>query len=315
MKNLFVISGGVGKECDISILSGKNISEELKNVGVPFESMFISKDKFWIYKDKEISQEEALQILAENNALVFQVIHGTFGEDGELHALFEKKGISYVGSNSESMKLTIDKYKTEKLLIENNITTTNSFLISKDTDLSSVKLTFPVFLKPSSEGSSVGLNKVFNQQELENVLQKTLPIYKYMLAQEYISGREFTCGIAEINGEIVELSPSEVIFTTGEVFDYDAKYTENGGAKEITPADIDTETTKRIQELAKKVHLICGCKDLSRTDIIMRENGELVVLEINTLPGMTKMSFIPVELKVSGYSLLDFINSMIKKYS
>jgi D-alanine-D-alanine ligase len=105
-----------------------------------------------------------------------------------------------------------------------------------------------------------------------------------------------------------------VILTKGELFDYEAKYSE-GGCLEVTPAKVSDEVLKQIQDLALRVHKVCGCKDISRTDMIMNEDGELVVLEINTVPGMTKTSFIPAELAASGYTIGDFVRGMLRKYS
>jgi D-alanine-D-alanine ligase len=158
------------------------------------------------------------------------------------------------------------------------------------------------------------LFKVKSDEELRSSLKKSVPIYKEMLVQEFITGREFTCGVVEIDGETIPLMPTEVILTKGEIFDYEAKYTV-GGSKEVTPAEVDPALTERIQELALTAHEICGCKDISRTDMILNERGELVVLEINTVPGMTKTSFIPAELEASGYSIAGFIDGMLKKYS
>ena len=127
-------------------------------------------------------------------------------------------------------------------------------------------------------------------------------------------GREFTCGVVEIDGKEVPLTPTEVILTQGELFDYQAKYTV-GGSKEITPPEVSDEIIKKIQDVALAVHTACGCKDISRTDVIMDEQGRLIVLEINTVPGMTKTSFIPAELSVSGYTVTEFLLGMVQKYS
>ena len=137
-------------------------------------------------------------------------------------------------------------------------------------------------------------------------------MFDEILVQKCVSGREFSCGVMEINGEVVALTPSEVVLDEGMIFDYNAKYFVSG--LEVTPAQVDEKLKKRIQSTALNTHNATGCKDYSRTDMIFGENGELVVLEINTVPGMTKVSFIPAQMKDMGYSVTDFIKGMMEKY-
>lgn len=313
-RKLFILSGGPGKERAVSLSSGKNVMEIMDSKGISYEAMIVNQDKSWLYQEGIITQEQGIEILKEKNALVLEVIHGSYGEDGELVSLLEKNSIPFIGSSSSSMRLTIDKYKTEKKLKEENIATTESVLIEELSEVESMNVTFPAFIKPKDEGSSVSLFKVNTQVELKDVLEKSIPVHGAMLIQPFIVGREFTCGVVEINSQAKALIPTEVILTKGEVFDYEAKYT-MGGSKEVTPAEVDQEITQRIQNLALQVHTLCGCKDISRTDMIMKDDGELVVLEINTIPGMTKTSFIPAQLEASGYSVADFVRGMLEKYS
>lgn len=314
MKKLFILSGGFGREREVSLSSGKNVMELMDRNDVMHESVIVNKDKSWSYKGKILTGKEGAELLKKENALVFQVIHGTYGEDGELAALLEEKSVPFVGSSSVSMRLTIDKYKTEEKLTENNILTTRSMVVDSVSSIPSVEFSFPVMVKPKDEGSSVALFKVKTNEELKEVLGTTVPLYGAMLVQEFITGREFTCGVVEINGMTRALLPTEVILTKGETFDYEAKYTA-GGSKEVTPAAVDQSMTEKIQNLAVQVHTVCGCKDISRTDFILNEKGELVVLEINTVPGMTTTSFIPAQLQASGYTVIQFIEGMMKKYS
>jgi D-alanine-D-alanine ligase len=312
-RELFILSGGPGKEHDVSLSSGRNIASELSDAGISFQLITVEKDLSWNYNEKLLSEEEGLTLLKECDALVLQVIHGTYGEDGVLTAKLEERGVPCVGSSSSALSLTIDKFKTEKLLQKYGIPTPESRIMTKGDNVETSSGSFPCIVKPTREGSSVSLSKVNSQNELRDVLRKVLVDYDDVLVQNYVKGREFTCGVVEINGDTVALSPTEVILTKGELFDYEAKYTA-GGCVEVTPAEIDDETTKRIQVLAREVHVLSGCKDISRTDIIMKENGELVVLEINTIPGMTKTSFIPAQLVASGYTIVSFIENMIEKY-
>lgn len=311
-KQLSIIAGGVGTEREVSLLSGRNIVDSLRAEGVECEEIIVGVDKSFIYKDRIMSEVEGLEFLKKENALVFQVVHGTYGEDGEFVRKLEEYGITYIGSNSDVLAKTINKSETESLLREHLITTTKSVLVKDIYHISKVgELQYPLIIKPNKEGSSIGVIKVKEESDLRTALEKSLDVYDEVVVQTCVEGREFTCGVIEIDGKEIALTPSEVVLENGMLFDYNAKYFVNG--LEITPAAVDEEMMKKIQNCAIEVHKVMGCKDISRTDMILNEKGELVVLEINTVPGMTSVSFIPAEMKASGYSLKDFVEGMIKK--
>lgn len=312
-KKLIILSGGPGREREVSLSSGRNIVDLLEKESIECELVTINKDLTWVVKGMQMSEAEGISFLAAQKCLVFQVVHGTYGEDGTLVALLESAGVQCIGSSSSTLLLSIDKHKTEQLLRENSISSTKSLCVTDTSQLLGKSLHFPLIIKPNNEGSSIALTKAHSEEELFNVLNETLPLYKAMLVQEYVSGREFTCGVVEMKGHTVALPPTEVILTRGDTFDYEAKYTP-GGCREVTPAEIDEKLTQKIKDVAMAVHTVCGCRDISRTDMIMKANGELVVLEINTVPGMTKTSFIPAQLEASGYSVVDFLKGMLEKY-
>lgn len=313
MKSIFVICGGPGSEREVSLVSGENVYQAILANSFPCKKIIVLKNKNWLVDAKEISEEEGLEVV--RGGLVFPIIHGTYGEDGELQQKLEERNISFVGSPSKVMRVTIDKEKTQELLSQHGIRIPQTIIVKKE-NYTSLQLPFsyPVIVKPNNEGSSVALYKVRDDAQLHDILEKELTMRNEMLVQEFVSGREFTCGVVELGGKVQPLIPTEVILTQGELFDYTAKYSV-GGCVEVTPAEVDEQTTKRIQELALLVHTVSGCKDLSRTDMILNKEGELVVLEINTIPGMTNTSFIPAELRASSYSTEAFVKSMIEKYS
>ena len=316
MKTLFVLSGGVGNEREVSLLSGRNVLEVLRNEGVMCEEVVIGKDKSFTHKGKVMTEEEGLDFLKSENALVFQVIHGTYGEDGELIGKLEDRGVSYIGSSKKVLALTINKYETENVLREHGVLTTESALVKQKSDVPT-GVSFPCIMKPNKEGSSVGVMKARNQTELEEAVLVLLQDHNEVLVQKCVMGREFSCGVIEIDGVVRALPVTEVILTKGDMFDYEAKYTVNG-CREVTPAVIDEVLAQKIQEVALTVHTVTGCKDISRTDMIVQDDGkvgEVVVLEINTVPGMTKTSFVPEEMRVAGYTFSQFIKGMMKKYS
>lgn len=207
------------------------------------------------------------------------------------------------------MELTIDKQKTGDRLSSLGFRTPKSFVVTADTDLDSLGLEYPVIVKPKSEGSSVSLYKPASKEELTEVLAKEFANRAEILVQEFVSGREFTCGVTGTGTDAQALVPTEVILTQSELFDYDAKY-RAGACIEVTPAEVEPEIFERIRKTAKDVHIACNCRDLSRTDMILNRKNELVVLEINTIPGMTGTSFVPAQLKATGSDLKTFVRNV-----
>lgn len=308
MIKVAILYGGGGSEHEVSISSAKNILENIDHSKFDVLEIFIDKDKNYKIGEEIFEEEKGLEEIKNRKIdIAFPVIHGDYGEDGILQDKLERKGIKFVGSSSEVSAITIDKNKTNEVLSKNNIKIPKSKIISKENNL--IDFNYPIIVKPVDEGSSVGLFKFENENEYKNSQNKIFENHEIMLAQEFIEGREFTCGVIEKEGKATPLVATEVILTKGNLFDYTAKYTPSG-CKEITPAEIDEDLMKRIQNTALSCHNILGCNSISRTDLILKEN-ELYVLEINTIPGMTKTSFIPAEAKACGYEMKDLITILI----
>ena len=164
-----------------------------------------------------------------------------------------------------------------------------------------------VFVKPNKNGSSYGISKVIIIDELEAALKKAFQFDNEVIVEEFIEGREFSCGVYELQGETKALLPTEIISHTG-FFDYEAKYM--GKSNEVTPADLSLEKTKEIQYWATKLFLALGCKTLSRFDFILN-NGTFYFLEANTTPGMTNESLVPQQVRAVGMDVSWFINALI----
>lgn len=308
MIKIAIIFGGPGKEDEVSISSAKNILENIDRDKFEVVEVFVDKNKKYIINDKIFAEQEGLQEIKNMKVeVIFPIIHGTYGEDGELQSELEELGVPFVGSSSRVSALTIDKNKTNSLLERNGIKIPRSKIISKE-DIG-FDFQYPIILKPINEGSSVDLFKFENKNYFDNQIDFVFKNHKEMLAQEFVTGREFTCGVIEKEGEVIPLIATEIILTKGELFDYQAKYTV-GGCKEITPAEIDVVTMKNIQDIAVACHKVLGCKSISRTDIILKDN-DIYVLEINTVPGMTKTSFIPQQAKVCGYDMKELVTMVI----
>lgn len=308
MIKVVIIFGGPGKEHEVSVSSAKNILENIDKSIFDIIEVFIDKDKKYIIDNVVFEEQDGLQEIKNKEVeVIFPIIHGTYGEDGELQSKLEELGIPFVGSSSNVSTLTIDKNKTNELLQEHGITIPQSKIVYRGDSV--IPFNFPIIVKPVDEGSSVDLYKIKNEEEYKNSLDVIFKNHEAMLAQEYIQGREFTCGVVKINNNPAPLIATEVILTKGELFDYDAKYSV-GGCREITPADVDEDIMNRIKDTALRCHTILGCNSISRTDMILKDD-KLYVLEINTVPGMTKTSFIPQQAKVCGYEMKELITLLI----
>ena len=308
--NIAIFYGGPGSEHEVSIASAENFIASVEVSKYSVQKIFIQKDMVCLLDGKQMNLQEVIDLLPKDT-IVIPLLHGPYGEGGVLQKILEANHKEYLWSDSKASSLAMDKYETGMMLRKVDLHTPETILVNQSN--CNVPFSFPVIVKPRDDGSSVDLFKVEDDVSLEKALIESLTRHKEMLIQECVLGREFTCGVIEKKGELIPLVPTEIILTKGELFDYEAKYTV-GGCNEVTPAEISKEVKKRIQEVAVVSHKALGCKDISRTDMIMRENGEIIVLEVNTIPGMTTTSFIPVQVKASGYTLSEIIDIVIDNH-
>jgi D-alanine-D-alanine ligase len=309
MKKIAILFGGPSSEYEVSLSSAENILENIDRGLFDILPVLITKECNFVIDGVYLSEAEGIEeIKTRNINLIFPVLHGAYGEDGTLQKKLEEKGIYFVGSSSKVSSLAINKNKTNEILSLNKILIPQSSVITK-TKTEHI-CSYPIIVKPLDEGSSVGLFKCKNENDYKGSLEKIFEKHNEMLVQEFIEGREFTCGVIEKNSEVVPLVATEVVLTKGELFDYDAKYTVDG-CEEITPAPVSDEVMERIKNCAVNCHNIIGCRSLSRTDMILKDEN-LYVLEINTIPGMTKTSFIPAQAKACGYSMKELITILIE---
>lgn len=284
--NILVILGGNSSERDISLLSGKNIGESLQAAGHSV-----------LYFDPQISKitiEEALYDID----VVFPMLHGKEGEDGEIQKILERSGTPFVGSSSTVSETCFDKWQTIKKLP--NILFPKTEVVTKETINNSELIKHPFVLKPKKEGSSIDTfivrdPELFDFSIIKNVFDRH---EGELLLEEYIDGIELTVGIVEDT----VLPVVEIIPPTGEEFDYENKY--NGMTQEnCPPKKLSHSIQIEAQNVAKQIHDMLGCRDYSRTDFIASSSGSLYTLEINTIPGMTKQSLIPKAAAVAGISM------------
>jgi D-alanine-D-alanine ligase len=202
----------------------------------------------------------------------------------------------------------MDKNLANKIFTENDILIPQTIIITREK--MKHDFAYPVFVKPISEGSSFELFKFENKEDYIAATDDIFKTYDDMLLQQCIVGREFTCGVIDIASIATALPPTEIILNSDGIFDYKAKY-KAGACSEVTPAQVNDDVLNKIKELALKCHKALDCKDFSRTDMIMTGEGDFYVLEINTIPGMTKNSLLPAQLYAAGINIGEFADILL----
>lgn len=300
--NLALIYGGVSSERDVSIAGGEQVFEAL------------DKDKYAISTYDPKTDLGRLVADAGKIDVALIILHGPFGEDGTIQGLLELLKIPYQGSGVLGSSLAIDKIVSKKMYGQSNLPVPQSVSISKsngiDTGRIIQKLKLPIFVKPATGGSSIGMSRVDNESELKGAIDKALEFDDDVLAESFIEGVELTCGVIG-NDELTALPVIEIIpdNATSTFFDYEAKYTP-GATKEICPARISPEQSNEVQRLAIKAHKALNLRGYSRTDMILR-GDDLYVLETNTIPGMTRTSLLPLAAQTAGISFSGLLDKLV----
>lgn len=247
--------------------------------------------------------------------LVLPIIHGTFGEDGKLQGALEMLGLPYVFSGTLASALAMNKRKTKIIAKSAGLKIAKDIVISKNKKYNAekiiAKLGFPIVIKPTELGSSVGINMATSKEELVSDIEKALEFGEEVLLEQFVKGRELTVSV--IGDKAPKALPViEIIPKVSGWFDYRAKY-ETGGSAEVCPAEIPDETRKKVQHYAVKIFKAIGCLDLARADFIWSESGDkLYFLEINTIPGMTATSLAPQSAVAAGMNFSEFLDKLIE---
>ena len=244
--------------------------------------------------------------LCERADIVYMGLHGDCGENGKLQAFFDARGIRYTGSGSEACRAAMDKWISKQVFIKNGVLTPHGVCLHAEESFDPDALPIPCVVKPCNGGSSIGVSVVKTRAELHDAIRLAFSMEPTILVEEYIKGRELSCGIL---GETA-LPPIEIIPLHG-FYDYKNKY-QAGAAREVTPAEISDAETARIQSIAKQVFSLLGLSVYGRIDFLLTEQGDAYCLEANTLPGMTPTSLLPQEAAVVGYSYEQLCNEIIR---
>lgn len=319
-KKIAIIAGGDSSEIVISLKSAEGLYS------------FIDKDKYDLYiatikkGEWNVRLADGEQVPIDKNDFSFLekgqkqhfdfayiTIHGTPGEDGRLQAYFDMIDMPYSSCGMLASTITFNKFVCNQYLHNFGVKIAKSIHLFKGQEVSNEevvqRLGLPVFVKPNDGGSSFGVTKVKNESDIQPAIEKAFKEGKEVVIESFISGTEVTCGCYKTD-KVTRLLPITEVVTDNEFFDFDAKY--NGQVKEITPARISQELTEKVQSETSRIYDILGAKGLIRVDYIIPEDGEPVLLEINTTPGMTATSFIPQQVRAAGLDIKDVMTEIIE---
>lgn len=293
-QKIAVLKGGPGSEREVSLKSAESVVQALKSLEAEIVEIDVTSVDFVVPTDV---------LIAVN------MIHGTFGEDGQLQAILEKNGVKYTGAGVETSRVAFDKTLSKARFVAENVPTPRSQLLKLD-GKDQLALTLPVVVKPPCEGSSVGVHIVHNEDELALALKDARRFGDVTLVEEFIQGIELTVGVL---GD--EALPIIHIEPVSGFYDINNKYPWMSGTGKTNyhcPADLDAVTTKRVQDAALAAMKAVGVEVYGRVDLMLRGDGEPFVLEINTIPGMTVSSLLPKAASVAGVEFPQLMERIIE---
>ena len=346
MIKLAVLFGGKSTEHNISVVSGTSVITNLDKSKYEIYPVYISRDgKFYKYTKsiddiKVLSIDDKLEEIEiidnifdylKDIDVVFPVLHGLYGEDGTIQGMLELMGKKYVGCGVLSSSVCMDKVYTKVLFRTCGIETAKSMYIKKcgdkyiyiDDNFNMITLCkeklqnkveyylhYPVFIKPSNSGSSVGVGKAFNKEELINYIEDAFKYDDKVLIEETIIGREVECAV--LGNENPIASYVGEVFSAGDFYSYESKY-KNKESVTVIPANLNECIMEKIRNTAIKAYLACDCRGLSRVDFFIEEGTDRIILnEINTIPGFTEISMYPKLMEHYGYSYLELLDQLIR---
>lgn len=345
MKKLAIIFGGMSTEHDVSVLSGISILKNINNQKYEIHPIYINNNGEW-YKytgDKEIKNigdkitnidkiENPIKYLKGMDCIL-PVLHGSYGEDGTIQGLFELINVPYIGCKVLASSISMDKaytkiifekaglqqakyiyikYKEEKYTYIDNEFNEE---IKNDEEIVKIiekNLKYPMFVKPSNSGSSVGVSKVRNKEELKLAIKESAKYDEKILIEEGIKGREVECAVLEKNGEI-QVSCIGEVKSSEEFYSFNSKY-KNKQSKTQIPADIEDEISEKIRCQAKKAFKAVDARGLARVDFFIETNtNKIIINEINTMPGFTNISMYPKLFEQVGIKYTELIDTLIEQ--
>ncbi len=316
-KKIAVLRGGPSPEYEVSLQTGSAILDALSDEKYEVFDVAITRDGEWYLNGVRMA---CADILSQTD-LVFNALHGKYGEDGKVQRILETFKIPYTGSCSLSSAMAMNKILAKREFKKAGIKIPLDIVLEKnDFDVAEIFKTFsmPAIVKPANAGSSLGIGVAGTMADLETALQKAFEISDQVLVEEYIAGREASCGVIdnfrlELSGKnesVYTLIPIEIRpKSKNNFFDYEAKY--SGESEEICPGNFTAAEKKELQNLARQAHQILGLRHYSRSDFIVSPRRGIYLLETNSLPGLTQNSLFPKSLKAIGSDLPEFLEHLI----
>jgi D-alanine-D-alanine ligase len=288
-----VLMGGDSNERAVSLLSGEAVLHALKRLGIDAEAF-------------DPSSRDINEIQSYNRAFI--ALHGRGGEDGSMQAFLKSKNIAYTGSDSLSSAIGMDKLKTKLLWRSLNISTPDFLQVTEKTSYEEImsEIGIPFFIKPSNEGSSIGIDKIKNEKQYQDAFLKTSKIDVNVIVEKFVDGEEFT--VAIVNDKtlpVIKIKPSN------EFYDYQAKYIKDD-TQYICPSGIEKQKEVSISQEALQAFKIIGCSSWGRVDFMMDKQGRHYFIEVNTSPGMTSHSLVPMAAKEVGINFDQLVLEILK---
>lgn len=310
-----VLRGGPSSEYEVSLKSGETV---LKNLPEKYEPVdfFVDRNGVWHIGGIQFEPHKAIRQID----VIFNAMHGEYGEDGQVQEFLDRFGVPYTGSGSFASRLAMNKALTKSFLKKEGVLTPQYMVIAKKDYLPEVAVKIfrefpqPVVVKPLALGSSVGVSIAKNFFALEEAIKKAFECSEQILIEEFIQGRESTCGVVENfnNERYHSLPPIEIVPPPKmEFYDYNAKYVSND-TKYVIPGNFSDAEKLKIQNVSALVHKALGLKHYSRSDFIVSPKRGVFFLEVNTLPGLTSHSLIPKSMEAIGCSLPKFLDHVIQ---
>jgi D-alanine-D-alanine ligase len=316
-----IIFGGANSEHEVSCNSARSVAEHLDRDRFDLVLLGIDRDGGW-HSVSSVDDLESAGTGAQFPDLAgvdvaFPVLHGRFGEDGTVQGLLELTGLPYVGCGVLASALAMDKAIAQRLLVADGIPTIPTFATTAatvaDAAAAADAFGYPVFVKPNRAGSSVGVSRVDTAADLDAALDLALSHDSVALVQQAVTGDEVDLGVLQLpSGELSVGAPLRILPKTSEFFDYAAKYT--AGATELeVPAKIPDDVAERLVEFAKRAFASLDCEGLARVDFFVTAAGEIMLNEVNTLPGLTAFSQYPRMWQAKGISYTELLSLLIER--
>ena len=316
VKKIALLTGGYGDERSISLKSAAFVEDNIDSSLFEVFVIHIDRDR-WYHRDSTEAVDRNDFSLSLNGRkiefdLVFIMIHGDPAENGRIQGYFEGLNIPITTCDTFVSALTFNKYICNLVLAEYGVISAKSILVRSTDDWKKMRLAdlgFPLFVKPNNNGSSYGISKVDQESKLDDAFSFGFKYDNELIIEEFIKGREFTCGAIRLKDEIITFPITEII-SHNAYFDFEAKY--ENASDEITPADLSQELTHACQAITRRIYKSLNCHGMIRADFILKD-GTFYLIEVNTIPGMTPQSLYPQQVRAHGWTVEQLLTKLFNQ--